>query len=202
MRQLLHVSCAVLLLIACSCQSGSKNTTSFENLTASRDTFLLLKTNLLSKELGLSSIVNGVDSFELRIWHGWTLATPHSLIDLRYEDSGWKLCQTDYWYHWKAEKGILEYPIVDSFNSRSLTLPINILPIVDSIRISMLDTFPTQAEIPNFSAKVADGVFYTIELSTAHYYKLINYNNPARYDDVHNRNITKLLTLLSSIGIQ
>jgi hypothetical protein len=180
MRQLLHAGCVVLILIACNHQSGCKNNTSFRNLTASGDSLLFQKTNSLTKELGLSSLVNGVDSFELRIWHGLALATPYSLIDLKYEASGWKLSQTDYWYHWKTENGRLKYPVIDSFNSRSLLLPTNIPALIDSIYSTRLDTLPSQIEIPNFEYKIADGVFYTIELSTTRYYKLLHYNNPDR----------------------
>ena len=202
MRELLLTSCVVFILISCNQQSTTKNNTSFKNLTATGDSLLLQKANSLTNELGLSSITNGVDSFELRIWYGWALTTPHSLIALKYQAFGWKLTKTDYWYHWKTKNGRLEYPVADSFYTRSLTLPANISAVVDSIYNSRLDTLPSQRNIPNFNATVVDGVFYTIETSSAHFYKLIDYGNPDRYNDWHNRKITDLLTVLSSIGVQ
>ncbi|HEY5771489.1 MAG TPA: hypothetical protein VIS75_02625, partial [Chitinophagaceae bacterium] len=151
--------------------------------------------------LNLPQINLGVDSFELRIWHGLALAEPRSLVILSYTDSSWHLTGTNYWISYEnkyPKEGIL---ILDSFVTKKLIVPLPFSDIIDSIETFRLGTFPSQHEVPGFQDNVADGMFYTIELATSKYYKAINYNNPKFYSDPYNQKITRFLSFLQTIGV-
>jgi hypothetical protein len=184
---------------ACNTRTFSEHTPKFKILTS--DTILLQSLSDKTNALNLSPINNGVDSFELRIWHGKSIVTPKILVILKYQDSAWKLTNTDYWFSYQLTNGSPEKIILDSSFTKSLTVPSNISHIIDSLYQYSLDTFPSQNEIPNFQDKVADGLFYQIEVATSKSYKVIEYNNPNRYIDNHNLKMSKLITMLNSIGV-
>lgn len=184
---------------ACISRTLSENTSKFKILTT--DTILLQNVSDKTKALSLSPIINGVDSFELRIWHGKSIVTPKMLVTLKYQDSAWQLTNTDYWFSYQSKNGSPEKIILDSSFTKSLTVPSNISHIINTLYQYSLDTFPSQHEIPDFQDKVADGEFFQIEVATSKSYKLIEYNNPNRYIDNHNQKISKLVTMLNSIGV-
>jgi hypothetical protein len=198
MRVLLLLSLAYLLY-ACNARTLSEHDHEFKS--HATDSLLLLNLSAKSKALNLSPITNGVDSFELRIWHGLSIATPNWLIILKYQDSAWHLTNTDYWVTYQWTNGSPGKMLLDSSFTKSLAVPSNIFNIVDSIHQFRLDTFPSQIEIPRFQDKVADGVFYQIEVATPKYYKAIRYSNPSRYTDTYNQQMSKLITMLTNIGV-
>lgn len=189
----------ILLLSSCTTRDVSTRTKVFKNL--SSDSLLVHSLSAKSIALGIPKINQGVDSFELRIWHGITIATPNQLITLKYQDSAWHLSLTDYWISYDWENGRQKNIVFDSSFSQSLQVPSAISGIIDSINQFRIDTFPSQKEIPNFRNRVADGMFYEIELATPYYYKAINYYNPNYYSDSFNHRITKFLTMLNKIGV-
>lgn len=184
---------------ACISRTFSENTSKFKILTT--DTILLQNISDKTKALSLSPINNGVDSFELRIWHGKFIVTPKMLVTLKYQDSAWQLTNTDYWFSYQSTNGSPEKIILDSSFTKSLTVPSNISHIINTLYQYSLDTFPSQHEIHNFQDKVADGEFFQIEVATSNSYKVIEYNNPNRYIDNHNQKISKLIRMLNSIGV-
>ena len=153
------------------------------------------------KALSLSPISNGVDSFELRIWHGISIVTPKQLVALKYQDSAWHLTKTDYWFSYQWANGSPDKVLLDSSFTKSLPVPSNISNIIDALSQFRLGTFPSQHEIPGFQDKVADGMFYQIEVATPKFYKAIRYSNPGRYTDTYNQQMSKLITMLNSIGV-
>jgi len=184
----------------CTARNVSKQTESFNNLTS--DTLLVQRLSEQSFALNIPQINEGVDSFELRIWHGITIATPKQLIILKHKDSSWHLSLTDYWINHEWENGRPQKVVLDSSFTRSLEPSSSISKLVNSIIQFRLDTFPSQNEIPSFRDRVADGMFYEIEIATPHYYKALSYNNPRRYTDFFNRRIAELLTTLEDIGVR
>jgi hypothetical protein len=198
MRVLLFLS-LTYLLSACNARTLSEHGHKFKSLTT--DSLLLQDLSAKTKALNISPITNGVDSFELRIWHGLSIATPQWLVILKNQDSAWLLTHTDYWFDYQWTNGKPAKVLLDSSFTKSLAVPSNIFRIVDSIRQLKLDTFPSQNEIPGFQDNVADGVFYQIEIATPTFYKAVRYGNPNRYTDTNNQQMSKLITMLNGIGV-
>ena len=195
----LTILVTIFMLPSCTVRDVSKHKKEFNHLIS--DSLLVQGLAERASALNFPQINQGVDSFELRIWHGITIAKPNQLTILKYQDSSWHLTLTDYWISHNWINGSLENVIFDSSFSQSLQVPMSISTIVDSINQFRLNTFPSQKEIPNFRHRVADGMFYEIEIATPHYYKALNYNNPRRYNDFFNRRITAFLITLSEIGV-
>jgi hypothetical protein len=190
----------LVILIVASCNSNSRiNQIAFKNLTT--DTFFRGLHSSETLALNLSQIDEGVDSFELRVWHGISIVRPKYLIILKYKDSRWILNETTYWVSYNWKNGSPESAILDSLKTKSLPIQPSISKIAESIINFRLDTFPSQSEIPGFVNNVADGFFYDIELATSKYYKYIIYHNPNRYNDPYDRKITTFLSSLSEIGV-
>lgn len=198
MRVLLFLVLAYLLS-ACGARTLSDNGYKFKNLTT--DSVLLQNLSAKVKALNLSPITGGVDSFELRMWHGLSIATPNWLVTLKYDDSAWHLTHTDYWFDYQWTNGRPEKVRLDSSFTKSIVVPSNITSIIDSVYHFRLDTFSSQSEILGFQDKVADGVFYQIEIATPNFYKAVRYNNPNRYSDAYNQQISRLIKTLAGIGV-
>jgi len=190
-----------IIYLVSSCDTGtlSEHRPEFTNLTT--DSLLFQNLSAKTKVLNLPSISNGVDSFELRVWHGISIATPKWLVILKYQDSAWHLTDTDCWFNYQWTNGRPDKVLLDSSFTNSLKVPSNISSLVDSIRRFRFDTFPSQGEIPDFEDRVADGVFYQIELATPNFYKAIGYSNPARYHDDYNQKVRRLITIMNDIGV-
>lgn len=189
----------ILVFAFCTARYVSKPEKVFNNL--SSDTLLVQRLSEQSVALNIPQISEGVDSFELRIWHGITIATPKQLIILKYQNATCHLSLTNYWINHEWENGRPQKVVFDSSFNQSLQTPSSISRIVDSIIQFRLDTFPSQKEISNFRNRVADGMFYEIEIATPHYYKALIYNNPKRYTDSFNRRFADLLITLEKIGV-
>lgn len=196
--RILPVLIVLSLLLACKVPSHSGENR-FKNLTT--DSLFSLSLSDHAKALNIPQINTGVDSFELRIWHGLAIATPNQLMVLKYQDSSWQLTDTDYWFSYQWRNGSPRSISLDSSITRAVKPPSSILDIVDTLNSFRLDTFPSQYDIPGFKDKVADGRFYYIEVATPHYYKALYYANPHRYEDRYNQQIEWLLTNLYKAGL-
>ena len=190
-----------LIYFTASCNPGTQADQShnFKNLTT--DSLLLQDLFAKTKALNLPPIDKGVDSFEIRIWHGISIATPKWLVVLRYQDSVWNLMTKSYWIRYLATDGVSGKVVLDSCFTKTLRVPFNISNLVDSIRQFRIETFPSQLEIPGFVDKVSDGLSYQIELATPKFYKAIGYRNPFRYHDVNNQKVARLITMMNDIGV-
>jgi hypothetical protein len=171
----------------------------FKNLTTDSSFNKLLSDK--ANALNIPQINNGVDSFELRIWHGISIVIPNQLMILKYQDSSWHVTDTDYWLPYKWQNGTPKGISFDSSFTRAVSVPPSISDIVDTLTLFRLDTFPSQSEIPGFEDRFADGNFYHIEIATPHYYKALYYANPHRYDDKYNQRIEWLLATLNTFGL-
>ena len=198
MRSLTFLS-VIFLLSACTATTLSHDSLNFRNLTS--DSLLFSDLAEKTKALNLPPINKGVDSFELRVWHGISIASPKRLVTLKYQDSAWYLTNTHYWLNYQRTNGSPDKVLLDSSFTKTLGVPSNISSIVDSIFQFRFDTFPSQTEIPGFEDRVADGVFYHVEISTPNFYKAISYNNPSRYEDAYNHRMTKFITMLKGISV-
>jgi hypothetical protein len=147
--------------------------------------------------LNLSPIIEGVDSFELRVWYGLVIVAPQDVLILRYKNSSWQLTRTNYWVNY-TENG---QRIVDSFNTTKLKTSLPFDNIADSLKSFGLDTFTTQYKIPGFRDHTADGVEYTIEFSTANLYNVIRYHNPRSFKDPYDRKMVNIINYLEKIGV-
>ena len=147
MRVLLFLSLTYLLL-ACNTGTLLEYAPEFKSLTT--DSLLLQNVSAKGKALSLSPISNGVDSFELRIWHGISIVTPKQLVALKYQDSAWHLTKTDYWFSYQWANGSPDKVLLDSSFTKSLPVPSNISNIIDALSQFRLGTFPSQHEIPGF----------------------------------------------------
>jgi hypothetical protein len=197
--KLCYVFIFVSFIISCRDNSNHKKKETFTNLLV--DSLLVQGLSNKALALNIPQINKGVDSFELRIWHGMTIAQPKHLITLKYQNSKWHLFETNYWIRYEWENGSPQDVIFDSSFVQSLPIPFNISSLVDSIFHFGLDSFPSQHEIPEFRDRVADGMFYAIEIATPQYYKALAFSNPERYTDAYNRRITQLLISLKKIGV-
>jgi len=188
----------VFLLLSCKADTRSAEK-AFMNLAT--DSLFSQSLSAKAKELNIPQINCGVDSFELRIWHGHSIVTPNQLMVLKYQDSAWRLTDTDYWFSYQWENGNPKRVLLDSSISRAVNVPPSISDIIDTLNRFRLDKFPSQQDIPGFIDKVADGRFYHIEIATPYYYKALYYANPHRYDDKYNRRIEWLLATLNKFGL-
>ena len=189
----------IFMWSSCHLKTSADHQHEIKNLTT--DSVLLQSLSSKAKALNLTEISKGVDSFELRIWHGMAIASPKRLMILKYQDSSWYLTNSDNWFDYEWIDGSPKRVLLDSSFTKSLKVPFNISSLVDSIYRFRLDTFPSQNEIRGFRDNVADGMFYQIELATSQYYKAVSYGNPNRYGDNYNRHITRLITMLRGIGV-
>jgi hypothetical protein len=141
-----------------------------------------------SEMLNLSPIVNGVDSFELRLWCSG-IWTRKNLFILRYTAGNWEANN----YHFYTNHSSL-----DSLFLTAKLIPGDTVHLITSF-LDNIKTLPTQVAIPGFRDKTADGIAYTLEISTNNYYKYLSYRNPSRYNDDYHKTFTQLLDRLTKI---
>jgi hypothetical protein len=151
----------------------------------------------LANTLNLPRIDKGVDSFELRLWSSLSGTDLQILTILRFSDSAWCCTESRYWVGSIDEWGKNRSLYADSVFTRRILpkTPFNI--ILDTLNQYELFKLPSQHEIPGFVDKTADGMNYTLEISTSQSYKVIKYRNPQYYNDTLNRKITSLLKFLN-----
>lgn len=128
--------------------------------------------------LHLPEITGGVDSFELRIWH-WSFAGGTSLTNLRFIKGKWLGHRTQYF----SSNGN-----VDSCFTVAIPIPENISQIVKYLTSDSILQLPSQQAIPDFVDNVGDGQSVQLEISTASFYKTLNYHCPEHYTDKYNIN--------------
>ena len=90
------------------------------------------------------------------------------------------------------------HTIVDSSYTYRIVPLIPFPNILDTIKHYQLKAIPSQKDIPDFVDRVADGLSYSIELSTKDYYKLISYHSPNLQNDNfgYNAKMTKFLKFM------
>ena len=147
--------------------------------------------------MNLSRIDNGVDSFELRLWFNAVMTDLRTVTILKYTNSTWSLNETQYWYRLLNDWGKHSEFNIDSSVTKRLLPQLTFLQSIDSIKTFRLDTIITQYSIPNFRNNVADGIFYTIEISTKDYYRRISYSNPKYYSDPYDKQISRFLDFMN-----
>jgi hypothetical protein len=146
--------------------------------------------------LNFSQIEKGVDSFELRLWSSVATTDFNFLTILKYSDSTWHLTETRYWI-----ENVKNYPNADLMMLDSSKTKLNFPTrsfekIIDSIESFRIDLIPSQHQIAGFMDKTADGAYYTLEVATKRYYKLLSYHNPKYYEDSSNKRVVELLNFL------
>ena len=194
MKSILTFFAIVFFLI--SCREASKvNTKSFKTIIV--DTFSYERIQQTTKVLNYSSLENGVDSFELRLWTALGHTDLRLVKILKYEDSNWHLSETRYWISGDSSFPNLGSKIfLDSGNIEFSRLITPISPLLDTLFKLNLNTFPTQSQISGFSDNVAGGFYYDLEVATKNYYKHLSYHEPDRYSDNSNRNFSRIVKLL------
>lgn len=141
-----------------------------------------------SEMLNLPHIFNGVDSFELRLWCSG-IWTSRDLFILRYTAGNWEANN----YIFYTNDGRLDSLFLTTKQIPGDTVH-HITAFLDTIK-----TLPTQIAIPGFRDNTADGIGYTLEISTNNYYKYLSYHNPSRYNDQYHKTFTQLLDRLKKI---
>lgn len=142
----------------------------------------------LSEMLNLPLIFNGVDSFELRLWCSG-IWIERDLFILRYTDGNWEA--GNYLFYTTDSK-------LDSLFLTAKQIPNDTIHYLTSL-LDNIKTLPTQVAIPGFRDNTADGIGYTLEISTNSYYKYLNYRNPSRYNDEYHKTFNQLLDRLTKI---
>jgi len=194
MKSILTFLVVISFLISCD-EHGDLNTKSFKTIIV--DTFSHERIQQATKILNYSSLENGVDSFELRLWTALGHTDFNSVKVLKYDDSNWHLSETKYW-----TSGDSSFPnhgskiFLDSGNIEFSRLITPIPVLLDTLFKLNLETFPTQSQIPGFSDNVASGFYYDLEVATKNYYKHLFYHEPNRYGDSSNKTFSRILKLL------
>ena len=194
MKRVLTIFAIFSFIISCN-ESKQFETTAFRRTVF--DTFTYERVQQVTKVLNYSTLNNGVDSFELRLWTDLGHTDFKSVKVLKYEDSNWHFSETRYWI-----SGDSIYPnrgskvFLDSGNIEfsRLTVPISLL--LDSLYKLDFNTFLDQEKIPGFVDNVADGLYYNLEIATKNYYRHLFYHEPNRYYDSSNKNFCRILRLL------
>jgi hypothetical protein len=130
-------------------------------------------------KFNLPIIHHGVDSFELRIWltsKALNLASPDAVKILKYSNSKWELSFIGLY------SGLVEdssqHEVTNKLFIEQKDPSYNLLGIIDKVDQMKLKDIPTQDDLPNFVDNTTNGNYYTIELATNKYYKLLRYHNP------------------------
>lgn len=126
--------------------------------------------------LSLSPIDKGVDSFELRIWVS-SMMIPKHLIVLKYDQDRWG--NYEYWYYPNDK-------LIDSMTVYNKPIPKEVDKIVLFLKQAEILELPSQLAIPNFQDNIADGQTCTIEISTKHFYKALQYHCPEHFSSEPN----------------
>lgn len=197
MRILIYIG---IMLLFAYCQSSISKTarSNFKNLT----TDSLLQAQLISDAISsqLPFIANGTNSFELRIRHGLTMAQPHQLLILKYEDSCWILTQIFYWSKgYDINENRMKF-VTDSLISHTQLLSAGAFPTIEYISKFRLDSLPNQKDIPEFRDISADGRYYIVEIATPQFYKAISYHNPAFFTDQYNRQFQEFINKVMQLN--
>jgi len=148
--------------------------------------------------LNYSSIENGVDSLEIRLWTSLG-HTDLNLVDiLKYENNNWHYSQNRYWYSGDANfpnKGSKMF--LDSAEIKSPKLDLAFSEIIAKLKAIDLRTLPSQSQITGFSDNIADGEYYDLEVATKNYYRHLFFHEPRRYSDSVNQRFSRLIKLLA-----
>ena len=187
----------ILILLFSSCKS--------ENVTEERKFRQIISDSLNYKQakinttlLNLSDIDKGSDSIEIRLWSILAMTDLRFLTDLKYSDSTWGLTETTFWDAFSSDNSNAKLTELDSSVTKRKRPSIDFEKIIDSINYFQIQTLPSQHEIPNFVNRAADGVSYTLEISTKDYYKIVSYDNPNVYNDSSHRKFLKLLKFFNT----
>jgi len=182
----------LVLLISCNWEIKKKSN-DFETLvsdtTVTHDSYNEIEfSRRMSSLLNLSTIYNGVDSFELRIWVS-NIIIPKHLTIFRYDKDKW--VNYEYWYYPKNE-------MIDSVHIYNKPIPKDIGKIVTFLNKKEILELPSQSAIPNFQDNTADGQTCTIEIATKHFYKALEYHCPERFTNETNN--VKFMSIINYLN--
>ena len=189
----------MLTLFSCQNNLDKEESTSFEriltdttnNYRAKWDLDQIKHYNSICKEIGLNSLYNGVDSFEIRAWDQTSffgMGADENIYSIKFSDT----LVSFTFYRIFCKHGSYDnesYKIwdafteakVDSFTAISKTFPTS---IIDSLNFQELWNLKSQSAlgIPENIA-FADGSTTSIELATKTKYKLIRHHVAYAYFD-------------------
>lgn len=181
----------LFLCYSCTMRTPGEKGKKFEQLTGD-SAFIknqaLNHSRELSEMLNLPPIFNGVDSFELRLWCSG-IWTRRNLFILRYTAGNW---EADNYQFYTNDGGL------DSLFLTAKQIPGDTVQHITSF-LGKIKILPTQVAIPGFRDNTADGIGYTLEISTNSYYKYLYYHNPSRYHDDYHKTFIQLLDRLTTI---
>lgn len=141
-----------------------------------------------SRSLNLPAIINGVDSFELRIWMS-SMVSPLVLTIVRFENDEWFVFN---YLYYSGHEG------VDSSKMERMPYPNGIEKVVSMLGSDSILNLPSQVAIPGFVDNMADGHTITIEIATRKHYKALQYHCPERYpNEPNNRKFVNLVEFLN-----
>jgi hypothetical protein len=187
----------VLVLIEASCNPNkAQNEEHFKLIIPDTTKELGKNLNLwrvkANKTFELPLIHDGVDSFELRIWEGTKFQNPNKVRILNYADSSWKLTLA-YLYSGLIEDSS-QHEVINKLFLENRRASQTLSAIIYLLRDMQIERIPTQEELPSFEDTTTEGFYYTIELATNKYYKLLRYHNPDSFSrDLNNKNIASLI---------
>jgi hypothetical protein len=192
LNPLIKLTILTLCLVSCKTKPGLITETFVRILPDSQQTYnpeiRATKLQIQSKELDLLELNKAVDSFNLRVWQT-SMISPQTAVDFAFNNKKWSATIVDF-YNGSE--------IVDSFKTRDCSSKITPI-LIDQLTSYDFISIPSQDDIPNFQDKMADGVTYTIEISTKRFYKLLIYHCPNKYaNEPNNKRILELIHLLDT----
>ncbi len=178
-----------LIMLACvfvACDPGARSIAikpvRVDSSVLAADNDLFEAMPLLTRQLQLPSIEQGVDSFEYRLWcpkHDEQL----NLIRIRYDGGKWVITETSIWSHIPDHRfrrgdtvNYLKQTIVDSVHTNTLMPRIPMQAFIDSLQYFNLQEAPSNAEISSSVSIGTDSWRYTFELADKVNYRIIEYN--------------------------
>ncbi|MDL5049917.1 hypothetical protein QQ054_28290 [Oscillatoria amoena NRMC-F 0135] len=137
--------------------------------------------NMVSEQLSLTRLEDGVDSFELRLWSEITIAQPSILYTLKKAENNWQCMQYNIWGHDESLNNFKFYRyIVDSVQLYSVKPKCDWNMLLDSMNKEGLLTLPSNDEIKGMeNVGISDGTIYSVEYATSSKYRFYYYHSPS-----------------------
>lgn len=109
---------------------------------------------------------------------------------IKYQHNEWSVLEYAYY------RG---HECVDSINVKSKSYPVYIDSILSILTADASLNLPSQAAIPGFRHRIADGQFIMLEFATKKFYKALLYHCPEDYiSEPNNKQFFKLIMLLDN----
>src|SRR4030095_11808047 len=195
--RIIYLLSMLMLLASCKDDKVAKREFNFYpafNDTSSIKKFLADETVSNANSFNLSSLLNGVDSFELRIWPLYAFGCGREVIVIKCQDKIWK----GYRYYsytlpvLRPDGAMLKYKDAlkagDSiFLCRQLTPAVGWQNFLDRLDFYGITYMATQDSIPGLERHhVLDGTGWTLETATKSSYRNLSYFTPDIYQDDNN----------------